>query len=95
LSFRSDNDAYEAWLARQCAVAAADIKYKHKRMKKNAFVFLRATYFRWAKTIETLCPELTNAPLQADLKKRPRGWLHAAAKTAEQAVQHDFMSWRK
>ncbi|MDB5632541.1 MAG: hypothetical protein JWR49_1396 [Tardiphaga sp.] len=62
MSFRSDNDAYEAWLARQCAVVAADIKYKHKRMKKNAFVFLRATYFRWAKTIETLCPELTNAP---------------------------------
>ena len=62
MSFRNDNDAYEAWLARQCDVVARDLDYKHRRMKKNAFIFLRATYFRWAKKIPTLCPDLMDAP---------------------------------
>ena len=29
---------------------------------KNSFVFLRATFFRWAKQIEALCAELETAP---------------------------------
>ncbi len=53
---------FEKWLRRRCKVVEADLKYKHKRMRKNAFVFRRATYFRWAKGIETICPELKNAP---------------------------------
>jgi hypothetical protein len=32
--------------------------------------------------------------LQADLKKRPRGWLNAAARTAVVAVKRDFLEWR-
>jgi hypothetical protein len=62
MSFRKDNDAYEAWLATQCDVVAGDVDYKHRRMKKNAFIFLRATYFRWARKIPKLCPELMDAP---------------------------------
>jgi hypothetical protein len=62
MSFRKDNSAYEAWLAKQCDVVAKDIKYKHQRMKRSAFIFLRATYFRWARKIGTLCPELMDAP---------------------------------
>jgi hypothetical protein len=62
MSFRKDNEAYEAWLARQCDVVAADIDTKHHRMRKNAFVFLRATYFRWARKIGTWCPDLMDAP---------------------------------
>jgi hypothetical protein len=62
MSFRSVNDEYEAWLATQCSVVTSDLDYKHKRMRKNAFVFLRATYFRWAGQIEKLCPELKTAP---------------------------------
>jgi hypothetical protein len=62
MSLRKVNEDYEAWLATQCSVVAEDLDYKHKRMRKNAFVFLRATYFRWAGQIEKLCPELTNAP---------------------------------
>jgi hypothetical protein len=62
MSFRDDNAAYEAWLAAQCDVVAADIKTKHKLMKKSAFMFLRASYFRWAGQIGTLCPELMDAP---------------------------------
>lgn len=62
MSFRRDNDAYDAWLATQCNVVKKDITYKRQRMKKNAFIFLRATYFRWARTIPALCPDLMDAP---------------------------------
>src|SRR6266850_2428539 len=62
MSFSKDNSAYEAWLAKQCDVVAKDVDYKHHRMKKSAFIFLRATYFRWAKKIGDLCPELMDAP---------------------------------
>src|SRR5262245_32192696 len=60
--FATDNSAYEAWLRTQCDVVEKDLAYKHKRMRKNAFIFLRATYFRWARRIEAICPELTDAP---------------------------------
>src|SRR5262249_17503290 len=65
--FKRDNTAYEDWLRAQCErigcrVVEADLKYKHARMKESAFVFLRATFFRWAKRIEGLCPELADAP---------------------------------
>ena len=60
--FRDDNAAYEAWLATQCNVVTEDIKAKHRLMKNSAFMFLRATYFRWARQIGTACPELMDAP---------------------------------
>jgi len=44
MSFRKDSKDYEAWLAKQCDVVKKDIAYKHLRMKKSAFIFLRATY---------------------------------------------------
>jgi hypothetical protein len=62
MSFREDHDEYGAWLARQCDVVRKDIDAKHRRMRKNAFIFLRATYFRWARTIPALCPDLMDAP---------------------------------
>ena len=62
MSFRKDNKDYEAWLAKQCDVVKKDIAYKHKRMKKSPFIFLRATYFRWARKIGDWCPELMDAP---------------------------------
>lgn len=62
MSFRSDNVSFEKWLQTQCPVVDADLDYKHERMRKNPFVFLRATFFRWAKRIEKLCPELKDAP---------------------------------
>ena len=62
MSFRSDNKAYESWLDRQCDVVKKDIAYKHDRMKQSPFIFLRATYFRWARKIGDWCPELMDAP---------------------------------
>jgi hypothetical protein len=62
MSFREDNKAFEHWLATQCDVVKKDIVHKHKRMKKSPFIFLRATYFRWARKIGDWCPELMDAP---------------------------------
>ena len=62
MSFRKDNDDFEAWLANHCAVVEEDIQYKHRQMKESVFIFLRATYFRWARKIAKWCPELMDAP---------------------------------
>lgn len=56
------NTAYERWLATQCDVVASDLKHKHERMEQDAFVFLRATFFRWAETICDICPECAASP---------------------------------
>ncbi len=49
MSFVTDNKAYEAWLKTQCAVVRKDLAYKHERMRLDSFIFLRATFFRWAR----------------------------------------------
>src|SRR5689334_4456794 len=61
-SFKAENQAFLGWLRRQCDVVEADLAIKHERMRRAPFVFLRATYFRWARRIETVCPELSHAP---------------------------------
>ena len=63
MTFAEDNADYESWLATQCDVIRDDLDYKHERMTENAFIFLRATFFRWAKTIEALLPTLKGAPV--------------------------------
>ena len=62
MSFVEKNKAYEAWLKTQCYVVKCDLEYKHHRMAKDAFHFLRATNFRWSDRIESLLPELASAP---------------------------------
>jgi len=57
-----DADQYEAWLRKHCRVVEKDLNEKHRRMRGNVLGFLRATYFRWARTIEAICPELASAP---------------------------------
>lgn len=54
---------YEEWLRKQLRgdVVEADLARKHDKMQESAFVFLRATYWRWAETILDVCPELGGA----------------------------------
>ena len=42
-------------------LVVADLDEKHRRMRKNAFSFLRATCWRWAETAAELCPDLVDA----------------------------------
>jgi len=62
MSIESDTHHYEAWLRKNCRVVEEDLDYKHRRMRKNAFVFLRATYYRWSRNIAEWCPEIARAP---------------------------------
>jgi hypothetical protein len=62
MSFLDENQRYEAWLRQQCDVVEDDLKRKHKKMRKDAFSFLRATFFRWSGLIEALRPDLKGAP---------------------------------
>ena len=51
---------YEAWLREQLhgEVLKQDLAKKHDKMRESAFVFLRATYWRWAEMIFDVCPDL-------------------------------------
>jgi Uncharacterized protein conserved in bacteria (DUF2252) len=62
MSIQRDTRHYETWLRDQCSVVKRDLDRKHKRMASSAFMFLRATYYRWARKIEKWCPEMSDAP---------------------------------
>ncbi len=57
------NKAYEDWLRDQLHgdIVEDDLAEKHKKMADGPFPFLRATYWRWAETILTVCPALAGA----------------------------------
>jgi hypothetical protein len=60
--FVEENKNYETWLKSRCCVVDSDLAYKHERMTRDAFTFLRATCFRWSSGIETVCPESQATP---------------------------------
>ena len=62
--FAASMNAYETWLRKQLGddFVEDDLKTKHLKMRKDAFSFLRATYWRWAETILDVVPELAGAP---------------------------------
>ena len=64
IPFAELKTAYEAWLAKQLGdeLVATDLAAKSDAMRESAFVFLRATYWRWAEVIPEICPDLMSAP---------------------------------
>ena len=60
---RKSTQQYETWLQARMPVLAADLDFKHQRMKESAFSFLRATFYRWAQAFPELCDDLMAAPL--------------------------------
>lgn len=60
---RSSVRDYESWLRERLgdAFVRADLKLKHVRMADSAFLFLRATCWRWAETAAEICPDLADA----------------------------------
>ena len=62
MSFLDDNTAYETWLRTQCDVDEPGLVRKHGKMDSDPFPFLRATFFRWARQAEKICPDLKGAP---------------------------------
>jgi uncharacterized protein (DUF2252 family) len=62
MSFVEQNTAYENWMRTACDVVEEDLERKHDRMSKNAFKFLRATFFRWAHAVQATAPEIMGLP---------------------------------
>ena len=71
--------AYEQWLGSRLPVVAADLERKHRLMRRDAFTFLRATYYRFVELLPVVAPELGEAPAVAGV-----GDLHA----------ENFGTWR-
>jgi hypothetical protein len=53
---------FEDWLAHRTQIDRKDLRFKHANMKADVFMFLRATYYRWAQIWPEVCPELSRAP---------------------------------
>ena len=53
---------FETWLGAQMPLVDADLEFKHLQMAKDVFMFLRATFYRWAQTFPENCPEAATAP---------------------------------
>ena len=53
---------YEAWLARHLRLLPADLQLKHQQMRVAPFLFMRATYYRWAQTWAEVSGEAARAP---------------------------------
>jgi uncharacterized protein DUF2252 len=62
MNVRESTRGYERWLVRTVPVLRADLERKHRLMAKDAFSFLRATFYRWSQLWPEECPELMNAP---------------------------------
>jgi Uncharacterized protein conserved in bacteria (DUF2252) len=54
--------AYEQWLGTKLPIVAADLERKHRLMRRDAFSFLRATYYRFVELLPSAVPELGEAP---------------------------------
>jgi hypothetical protein len=53
---------FESWLAQRTAIDQKDLRLKHANMKADLFMFLRATYYRWAQIWPQVCPDVAKAP---------------------------------
>ena len=62
-SVEQDLSDYEIWLRTQCAVVEAGLRKRRTVMAESPFRFLRATFFRWARTAPEFAGHLASAPL--------------------------------
>ena len=53
---------FESWLAQRTTIDRKDLRLKHTNMKKDVFMFFRATYYRWAQLWPQVCPDLARSP---------------------------------
>lgn len=61
MTFQKCTEQYETWLASLIPLISEDVKRKHDLMRKDAFPFLRGTFYRWAQTFPAICKELAHA----------------------------------
>ena len=62
MDVREATRRYERWLSKRVPLLPGDLDLKHRLMAKDAFSFLRATFYRWSQLWPEACHELTDAP---------------------------------
>jgi hypothetical protein len=54
---------FEKWIRQQITIVQSDLDKKHADMTHDPFLFLRATFYRWAQQYPRVCADLMDAPL--------------------------------
>ena len=54
--------SFDRWMAAHIDVIKPDLAKKHERMTESAFVFLRATFYRWLQVFPRVCEVAASAP---------------------------------
>lgn len=49
---------FEAWLGKSIRIVPDDLRYKHRQMKADPFLYFRATYYRWCQLWLEECADL-------------------------------------
>src|ERR1017187_700596 len=62
MNIRQATRQYETWLSGHVRVVKSDLGTKHELMARDAFSFLRATFYHWMQLFTTLCPRVASAP---------------------------------
>ncbi|MEI7608006.1 MAG: DUF2252 family protein [Rhodospirillaceae bacterium] len=62
MNVHTDTREYESWLKTMGPIVAEDIEAKHHAMTEGLFPFLRATFYRWCRLWQRICPDLNSAP---------------------------------
>ena len=62
MNIREATQSYEAWMRECNTVIDADLRSKHRQMRKDLFIFFRGTYYRWAQLFPEVCRKLAHAP---------------------------------
>jgi hypothetical protein len=63
MTIHTATQQYERWLGRQIPFVRADLVLKHRFMKRDAFSFLRATFYRWMQVWPDVCADVARAPV--------------------------------
>ena len=62
MNIQKSTQNYERWLSEHLKLDLDHLEKKHRFMASDAFIFLRATYYRWAQIYPEICPDLQDAP---------------------------------
>ena len=62
MDLRHATSAYERWLGQHVPMLRGDLDLKHRLMARDAFSFMRATFYRWSQSWPELCPDSRTAP---------------------------------
>jgi hypothetical protein len=54
--------SYEQWMRQCTSLVEADLRDKHRQMRRDLFLFFRGTFYRWAQLWPGDAPDSTDAP---------------------------------